>query len=94
MQDGTERGHVRALTNYNRFCQTKTDGYGPQHEIPLLTALEQLAPKDHLCSIYESPEEHLAVAFRSSDRLDRGENDCRRRWHETIVRDDVTGHRR
>ena len=30
--------------------------------IPLLTALEQLAPHDHLCSIYESPEERLAVA--------------------------------
>ena len=30
--------------------------------IPLLAALEQLAPHDHLCSIYESPEERLAVA--------------------------------
>src|SRR5688572_8768281 len=30
---------------------------------PLLTALEQLGPHDHLCSIYESPEEHLAVAI-------------------------------
>jgi DNA-binding NarL/FixJ family response regulator len=30
---------------------------------PLVTALEQLAPRDHLCSIYESPEEHYAVAI-------------------------------
>jgi signal transduction histidine kinase len=29
----------------------------------LLTALEQLAPHDHLCSIYESAEEHFAVAI-------------------------------
>jgi chemotaxis family two-component system sensor kinase Cph1 len=33
------------------------------HGTPLLTALEQLAPPDHLCSIYESPEEHFAVAI-------------------------------
>jgi PAS domain S-box-containing protein len=32
-------------------------------DTPLLTALEQLAPHDHLCSIYESPEEHFAVAI-------------------------------
>ncbi len=30
---------------------------------PLLTALERLAPHNHLCSIYESPAEHLAVAI-------------------------------
>jgi two-component system NarL family sensor kinase len=30
---------------------------------PLLTALEGLAPHDHLCSIYESQEEHFAVAI-------------------------------
>jgi PAS domain S-box-containing protein len=29
----------------------------------LLTALERLGPHDHLCSIYESPEEHFAVAM-------------------------------
>ena len=32
-------------------------------ETPLITALEQLAPHDHLCSIYESTEEHFAVAI-------------------------------
>lgn len=30
--------------------------------IPLLTALEQLTSRTHLCSIYETPEEHFAVA--------------------------------
>ena len=46
----------------------------PTHEIPLLTALEQLTPPDHLCSIYESPEEHLAVAIPFIRiGLDRGE---------------------
>jgi signal transduction histidine kinase len=33
------------------------------YEIPLLTALEQLAPHDHLCSIYESSEQQFAVAI-------------------------------
>jgi len=33
------------------------------HGTPLLTALEQLAPHSHLCSIYESPEEHFSVAI-------------------------------
>jgi PAS domain S-box-containing protein len=46
----------------------------PAREIPLLTALEQLAPHDHLCSIYESQEEHLAVAIPFIRiGLDRGE---------------------
>src|SRR6267378_2050751 len=46
----------------------------PTHEIPLLTALEQLAPHDHLCSIYESSEQHLAVAIPFIRiGLDRGE---------------------
>ena len=41
---------------------------------PLLTALEQLAPPDHLCSIYESQAEHLAVAIPFIRiGLDRGE---------------------
>ncbi len=35
----------------------------PTHEMPLLTALERLAPHDHLCSIYETPAEHFAVAI-------------------------------
>jgi signal transduction histidine kinase len=40
----------------------------------LLTALEQLAPHDHLCSIYESAEEHFAVAMPFIRiGLDRGE---------------------
>ena len=43
-------------------------------DTPLLTALEQLAPHDHLCSIYESPEEHFAVAIPFIRiGLDRGE---------------------
>jgi PAS domain S-box-containing protein len=29
---------------------------------PLIAALEQLGPHDHFCSIYESPQEHYAVA--------------------------------
>ena len=33
------------------------------HDGPLLAALAQLAPPNHLCSIYESPEEHFAVAM-------------------------------
>jgi PAS domain S-box-containing protein len=44
------------------------------HDTPLLTALQQLAPHDHLCSIYESPEEHFAVAIPFIRiGLDRGE---------------------
>lgn len=30
---------------------------------PLIGALEQLGPHDHFCSIYESPQEHFAVAI-------------------------------
>src|SRR5215813_7086111 len=30
---------------------------------PLITALERLGPHDHLCSIYESPQDHYAVAI-------------------------------
>src|ERR1700754_4530113 len=41
---------------------------------PLITALEQLGPHDHFCSIYESPEEHYAVAIPFMKiGLDRGE---------------------
>src|ERR1700682_352710 len=44
------------------------------YDTPLLTALEQLRPQDHLCSIYESPEENLAVAIPFIRiGLDRGE---------------------
>jgi PAS domain S-box-containing protein len=43
-------------------------------DMPLLTALEQLAPHAHLCSIYESAEEHFAVAMPFIRiGLDRGE---------------------
>src|ERR1700681_2812520 len=43
-------------------------------DTPLLTALERLGPPDHLCSIYESPEEHFAVAMPFIRiGLDRGE---------------------
>src|SRR5436309_14202066 len=41
---------------------------------PLVAALEQLGPHDHLCSIYENPEEHYAVAIPFIRMgLDRGE---------------------
>src|SRR3977135_1197696 len=44
------------------------------YDTPLLTALEQLAHHDHLCSIYESSEEHFAVAIPFIRiGLDRGE---------------------
>jgi signal transduction histidine kinase len=33
------------------------------YDTPLLTALEQLAPHDHQSLIYESPEDHFAVAI-------------------------------
>ena len=47
---------------------------GSTYATPLLTALEQLAPHGHLCSIYESPEEHFAVAIPFIRiGLDRGE---------------------
>src|ERR1700686_1767204 len=43
-------------------------------DAPLLAALARLAPHDHLCSIYESPEEHFAVAIPFVRiGLDRGE---------------------
>ena len=35
----------------------------PAQSTPLIAALEQLGPHEHLCSIYESPQEHLAVAI-------------------------------
>ena len=41
---------------------------------PLIAALERLGPHDHLCSIYESPEDHYAVAIPFIRiGLDRGE---------------------
>src|SRR5882672_2786018 len=41
---------------------------------PLITALEQLGPHDHFCSIYESPQEHYSVAIPFIRiGLDRGE---------------------
>jgi hypothetical protein len=47
---------------------------GTRHHTPLVTALEQLAPHEHLCSIYESSEEHFAVAIPFIRiGLDRGE---------------------
>jgi DNA-binding NtrC family response regulator/PAS domain-containing protein len=46
----------------------------PAQFTPLIAALEKLGPHDHLCSIYESQQEHLTVAI-SFIRigLDRGE---------------------
>jgi len=35
----------------------------PAQSTPLIAALEQLGPHDHLCSIYESQQEHLEVAI-------------------------------
>jgi two-component system NarL family sensor kinase len=59
-------------------------------DTPLLAALERLAPHDHLCSIYESPEEHFAVAIPFIRiGLDRGEK-CiyvADDGTETVVRD-------
>src|SRR5260370_14650212 len=44
------------------------------YDTPLLTALKQLEPHDHQCSIYESTEEHFAVAIPFIRiGLDRGE---------------------
>ena len=49
-------------------------GERTSHAMPLLTALEQLAPPDHLCAIYESLEEQFAVAVPFIRiGLDRGE---------------------
>ena len=31
--------------------------------VPLRAALEQIGPHEHLCSIYESQQEHFAVAI-------------------------------
>jgi len=46
----------------------------PAQSTPLIAALERLGPRDRLCSIYESQQEHFAVAV-SFIRigLDRGE---------------------
>ena len=42
--------------------------------MPLIAALEELGPHDHFCSIYESPQEHYAVAIPFIRiGLDRGE---------------------
>jgi len=35
----------------------------PAQSTPLIAALEQLGPREHLCSIYESPQEHFAIAI-------------------------------
>ena len=44
------------------------------HATPLIAALERLGPHDHLCSIYESPQDHYAVAIPFIRiGLDRGE---------------------
>jgi signal transduction histidine kinase len=42
---------------------TSTAQATPTQTAPLIAALEQLGPHDHFCSIYESPEEHYAVAI-------------------------------
>ncbi len=39
----------------------------PAQSIPLIAVREQLGPHDHLCSIYESQQEHLAVATRKGE---------------------------
>ena len=39
----------------------------PAQSTPLIAALEKLGPHDHLCSIYDSDQEHLAVATRKGE---------------------------
>jgi len=39
----------------------------PPQFTPLIAALEQLGPHDHLCSIYDSQHAHLAVATRKGE---------------------------
>jgi signal transduction histidine kinase len=47
---------------------------GTTYETPLVTALEQMGPHDHHALIYESPEDHFAVAVPFIRiGLDRGE---------------------
>ena len=47
---------------------------GTRDDRPLLAALEQLAPHDHLCTIYEGADDYLAVAVPFIRiGLDRGE---------------------
>ena len=41
----------------------------PAQSIPLTFALEQLGPHHNLCSIYESQQEHLAVATTQRRKL-------------------------
>jgi len=46
----------------------------PTQSTPILTALEQIGSHDHLCSIYDSQEEHFSVAIPFIRiGLDRGE---------------------
>jgi hypothetical protein len=40
---------------------------GPAHFTSFLSAFEKLGPHDHLCSIEESQQEHLAVATRKGE---------------------------
>jgi hypothetical protein len=35
----------------------------PRRQPSFITAIEQLSPYDHLCSIYEHQQEHYAVAI-------------------------------
>lgn len=39
----------------------------PAQSTPLIAALEQLGPHDHLCSVYQSQPEQLAVATRKGE---------------------------
>jgi hypothetical protein len=39
----------------------------PAHFTSFLSAFEKLGPHDHLCSIYDSDQEHLAVATRKGE---------------------------
>jgi len=45
----------------------------PAHSTPLIAALEQLGPRDHLCSIYESHKSTSLSLLRSYESTRRGE---------------------
>jgi signal transduction histidine kinase len=71
---GCKSGESEVLSLHER--STKQGGCMnlPAEKVPLIESLEQLGPHDHFCSIYESPEEHYAVAIPFMRMgLDRGE---------------------
>jgi two-component system, NarL family, sensor kinase len=70
----SSRGAARIVEAPDPVANREPLEMNSRHQIPLLTALEQLAAPGHLCSIYESPEERFAVAIPFIRiGLDRGE---------------------